>query len=373
MARIIRSWWREITGVFALLLGIFCGHSEAAVVYKSSLACQGERVRLHCRNASMGLSIYSASYGRTEPGAMFCPYKGAESDKDYNCGERDVTDTFKMLCERKNRCRVKVHSALFRDPCPEKPKKHLYLMLIYTCDWQKRKPKVIHTSTSSSIVTTETSSIPVPTSSLVSFSSFTSMTIFPTIDVIASTSSVLISRHTPHVKESPSIRTTSTKEGDSGVDNVLDHFQEGQANSATKHAAGSLGIAGTLFMWLLFMQDHSSDYTTVFCTSAAGALALAIIAGLLVLYRHHANKQHLQVKEESKLNPYGSTKPKISAEIDPFLAGPIKTPPPDYMMEGYNRQRGGTMPLKKSQNGTIVRTFSAKDVHTKEPNDESVC
>ena len=80
------------------------------------------------------------------------------------------------------------------------------------------------------------------------------MTIFPTIDVIASTSSVLISRHTPHVKESPSIRTTSTKEGDSGVDNVLDPFQEGQANSATKHAAGSLGIAGTLFMWLLFMQ-----------------------------------------------------------------------------------------------------------------------
>ena len=121
-------------------------------------------------------------------------------------------------------------------------------------DWQKRKPKVIHTSTSSSIVTTETSSIPVPTSSLVSFSSFTSMTIFPTIDVIASTSSVLISKHTPHVKESPSIRTTSTKEGDSGVDNVLDPFQEGQANSATKHAAGSLGIAGTLFMWLLFMQ-----------------------------------------------------------------------------------------------------------------------
>lgn len=108
-------------------------HFSAAVVYKSSLACQGERVKLHCRNASMGLSIYSASYGRTEPGAMFCPYKGAESDKDYNCGESNVTDTFKMLCERKNRCRVKVHSALFRDPCPEIPKKHLYVILIYTC------------------------------------------------------------------------------------------------------------------------------------------------------------------------------------------------------------------------------------------------
>ena len=124
------------------------------------------------------------------------------------------------------------------------------------------------------------------------------------------------------------------------------------------------------FNLCLISTDHSSDYITVFCASAAGALGLAIIVGLLVLYRHHANKQHLQVKEESKLNPYGSTKSKRSTEIDPFLAGPIKTPPPDYMMEGYNRQRGGTMPLKKSRNGTIVRKFSAKDVHTKEPNDE---
>lgn len=60
----------------------------------------------------------------------------------------------------------------------------------------------------------------------------------------------------------------------------------------------------------------------------------------------------------------------MSAEVDPFLSGPIKTPPPDYMMEVYKWQRGGTMPLKKSQNGTIVRAFSAKDVHTKEPNGE---
>ena len=124
------------------------------------------------------------------------------------------------------------------------------------------------------------------------------------------------------------------------------------------------------FNLCLIFTDHSSDYITVFCASAAGALSLAIIVGLLVLYRHHANKQQVQVKEESKLNPYGSTKPKMSTEIDPFLAGPVKTPPPDYMMEGYNRQRGGTMPLKKSQNGTVVRTFSAKDVHTREPNGE---
>ena len=108
----------------------------------------------------------------------------------------------------------------------------------------------------------------------------------------------------------------------------------------------------------------------MFCASAAGALVLAIIVGLFVLYRHHANKQHHHVKEESKLNPHGSTESKMSGEVDPFLSGPIKAPPPDYMTEGYNWQRGGTMPIKKSQNGTVVRTFSAKDVHTKEPNVE---
>lgn len=119
-----------------------------------------------------------------------------------------------------------------------------------------------------------------------------------------------------------------------------------------------------------FFTDHSSDYITVFCASAAGALALTIIVGLFILYRHHANKQHLQVKEEPKLNAYGSTEPKMPAEVDPFLSGPIKTPPPDYMLKGCNWQRGGTLPHKKSQNGTVVRTFSAKDVHTKEPNGE---
>jgi len=103
---------------------------SARVDYKNLVTCQGERVKLHCGNASLGLTIYSASYGRTYPGDVICPYYGDESDKNYNCGENDVTDTFKTLCERKNRCRVKVNSALFRDPCPEK---HLYLTLIYSC------------------------------------------------------------------------------------------------------------------------------------------------------------------------------------------------------------------------------------------------
>lgn len=79
------------------------------------------------------MSIYFVSYGRIEFGVMFCFYKGVESDKDYNCGESNVIDIFKMLCERKNRCRVKVYSVLFWDFCLEKLKKYLYFILIYMC------------------------------------------------------------------------------------------------------------------------------------------------------------------------------------------------------------------------------------------------
>ncbi|XP_078372358.1 uncharacterized protein LOC144656021 isoform X1 [Oculina patagonica] len=356
--------------VFAILLGIFCGNSEAWKInlFENKVICQGERVKLHCANASMGLTIYSALYGRTEPGHVICPYNGAENDKNYNCGEADVTDTLKTLCEKRNKCRVKVNSALFGDPCLDK---HLYLNLVYSCDLLRRRPKVIHTSTSSSTVTKATITALAPTSSLVSFSSFSSTTIFPTVDVIASTSSILISQSTPRATAPPTFRTASTTESDSEVDNAIDPFQVEQAGSASKSDVGSLGIAGSLFMWLLFMQEHSSNYITVFCASAAGALALAIIVGLIILYRHHNHKQQLQVKDlEPKFNTYGSTGSKTPTEVDPFLSGPIKTPPPDYMLEGYNWQRGGTLPHKSSQNGTVVRTFSAKDVHTKELNGE---
>lgn len=108
----------------------------------------------------------------------------------------------------------------------------------------------------------------------------------------------------------------------------------------------------------------------MFCASAACALALAIIVGLIILYFHHHNKQHLEVRTDPKFNTYGSTEPKMPTEIDPFISGPIKTPPPDYMMEGYNWQRGGSSPHKNSQNGTVVRTLSTKDTCNKELNGE---
>ena len=111
---------------------------------------------------------------------------------------------------------------------------------------------------------------------------------------------------------------------------------------------------------------------TIFFATAAGALSLALIVGLYVLYRHHESKQLLQVKEEPKLSAYGTTDSKASEEIDPFILGPVKTPPPDYMLEGYNWNRGGsTLPHKNPPNGSVVRTFSAKDVGSKNLNGHS--
>ena len=97
---------------------------------ENKVICQGDRLRLQCANSSMRLVIYSAMYGRTEPGYVICPYKGAEQDHDYNCGETDVTNLFNTMCEKRARCKVKVNSALFGDPCPDK---HLYLNLVYAC------------------------------------------------------------------------------------------------------------------------------------------------------------------------------------------------------------------------------------------------
>ena len=86
---------------------------------------------VHCANASLRLNIYSALYGRTESGRVLCPYDGHDNDTNYKWGEADFTEKFKALCERRNKCRVKINAGLFGVRFPQK--KHLYLNLAYTC------------------------------------------------------------------------------------------------------------------------------------------------------------------------------------------------------------------------------------------------
>ena len=104
--------------------------STSSVVADIKVVCQGERSRLQCDSASEKLIIYSAMFGRTEPGHVICPYEGDDKDDNYNCGEVDVTYWFKFLCENKTRCKIKVDNEVFKNPCPEQ---HLYLQLIFSC------------------------------------------------------------------------------------------------------------------------------------------------------------------------------------------------------------------------------------------------
>ena len=98
------------------------------------IVCQGERSRLQCDNASKKLTIYSATFGRTEPGNVICPYKKNDTDDNYNCGEVDLTNLFKIFCENKTRCKTKADDinklGLFKNPCPEQ---YGYLKLVFSC------------------------------------------------------------------------------------------------------------------------------------------------------------------------------------------------------------------------------------------------
>ena len=97
---------------------------------ENKVICENDRLKLNCGNSSMGLIIYSAQYGRTEPGHVICPYKEDKNDQNYNCGEKDVTERLKVMCAKKTKCKVRVQSALFGNPCPYTKS---YLNLVYAC------------------------------------------------------------------------------------------------------------------------------------------------------------------------------------------------------------------------------------------------
>ena len=52
---------------------------------------------VHCTNASLGLNIYSANYGRAQPGKVLCPYDGHDNDTNYKWGDTDFTEKFKAI------------------------------------------------------------------------------------------------------------------------------------------------------------------------------------------------------------------------------------------------------------------------------------
>ena len=97
----------------------------------NTIVCQGKLLKLRCHNSALTLTIYSATFGRTEPGGQICPYEAWAEDMDFLCAESDVTTRLQRICSRRTKCRIQVERSVFgRDLCPGK---HLYLRVIYGC------------------------------------------------------------------------------------------------------------------------------------------------------------------------------------------------------------------------------------------------
>ncbi|XP_067050520.1 uncharacterized protein [Acropora muricata] len=324
-------------GIVLILVSLFhfgnFGHkanawdfSTSSVIPDIKVVCQGERSRLQCDSASEKLIIYSAMFGRTEPGHVICPYEGDDKDDNYNCGEVDFTYWFKLLCENKTRCKIKVDNEVFKNPCPEQ---HLYLQLVFSCEVKKY-----------STASTESATTNMPTLSTTAPSSFSSVLILPTTSVmaVASTSTVLVTQPTMTTQKSPKVHSTTSEGGK--LPGIIPQQVENTGSSAVE-------------------TDHSTDYAMVFFTSAACALALAVIVGVCVLYFHRKSKQHLHKAGDSKLKAYEINDSKVSEQVDRFILGPLKTAPPDYMLHEYDwkseESKGSQSNLP---NGSVVKNFN---------------
>lgn len=119
--------------------------SEVRVVELGRVAtkviCQGTTLKFKCKNSSLAMVIYAATYGRQEDGRTLCPFKedlvdqsviqANETDDNSVCSnEKNVTLEIMKLCDKKRRCIVTVNETYFGNPCKGIYK---FLKIIYAC------------------------------------------------------------------------------------------------------------------------------------------------------------------------------------------------------------------------------------------------
>lgn len=91
---------------------------------RSVYACQNKTIKLKCERPKV-LEIAAADYGRGED--SICE-KDRKSDEA--CKLVDTTEAVKSLCNKKRRCKMKVSSSTFGDPCAGL---NPYLNILYVC------------------------------------------------------------------------------------------------------------------------------------------------------------------------------------------------------------------------------------------------
>lgn len=106
----------------------------------SKVICQGKSVSFKCKNSSLAMVIYSATYGRQVTGRTLCPYrengidlsviKANDTNDERTCVEKNVTKTIMDLCDKKRKCIVTVTETYFGNHC-----RGIYkiLKIIYAC------------------------------------------------------------------------------------------------------------------------------------------------------------------------------------------------------------------------------------------------
>ena len=91
---------------------------------RSVYACQNKTIKLKCERPKV-LEIGAADYGRGED--SICK-KDRKSDEA--CKLVDKTEAVKSLCNNRRRCKMKVSSSIFGDPCAGL---NPYLNIMYVC------------------------------------------------------------------------------------------------------------------------------------------------------------------------------------------------------------------------------------------------
>ncbi|KAJ8412522.1 hypothetical protein AAFF_G00128580 [Aldrovandia affinis] len=97
--------------------------------HRKKVACEGERVTLHCKPPRV-LNIYSAAYGRALEDDHACTSDDSVP-LPFECVFHGAVDIVSNTCYAKQRCVITVNNRNFRDPCLPGIRK--YLSILYAC------------------------------------------------------------------------------------------------------------------------------------------------------------------------------------------------------------------------------------------------
>ena len=125
---VLRDW--QIPHKVSKCLYPFC------ICMAAGINCEGTQSVLQCGGDEV-LNIETARYGRFD--STTCPHSAING---IDCESPDTYDVIRSLCQNKGSCTVTSSTSQFSggDPCPGT---HKYLIVTYTCQYQRKCPLLI--------------------------------------------------------------------------------------------------------------------------------------------------------------------------------------------------------------------------------------